>query len=604
MSRLNRMVEFMNGNIVDYIQALGEAGVAALADANSFVRGDAIDPRDVDALQFTGEEFYAQVMGTNPYLVKVWLALDDGAEVADRLSVHCTCPVPTMCCKHVVAVALRMVREPEWARRAPGQTFQPVDLVAEQLEKYGTDPSTAEVTMMRAVERTLGRMGRREVLGIVDKLRAAHPEITPTLTAAVEPYMIEPMHGELAVQEAVEEARYYSEKVWSADHVTEAARLWTIAVNTIASCYDRGNALTMMSALELAIMDINDLACHVAVPAGELVAVIDQACVLHLRIAEFAEPEEGILLEWVVESYLAPGFIPCDVEAYAPLLGDDVSRLADEAHAKVPLHPERVLELACDVAAVHDDLPRLKELMEQTETQDKLYRYYDSKGMTDEATELVDAALKVDNPVELSPPVRYEAARKYLEELGEYRFYQHRFVSTPSYKTFADFMAVDIVDYDNAVDTYYQSVAHTGVRDMNYVLLAAIEFGNFQGGFLAFIVGSDEEWEGEALDPDIVAEFAQRVVLPVDADFALTLIFVKIRVHMHLAMGTWSEETAIYNALDPELDHIAELYQLISDSPDAIRSWRREVERVEQEFRGYPEVAEGIAERGFMRWGL
>lgn len=431
MSRLNRKVESMNGNIVEHLLALGEAGVEALADAKGFTRGSAIDSSDVDALQFTGEEFYAQVMGTNPYLVKVWLELDDGAEVADRLSVDCTCPVRALWCKHVVAVALRIIKEPDWAMRAPGQTFPPVDLTTEQLEKYGTDPVAAEVTMMLAVECTLDRMGRKEVLGVVDKLRAAHPEITPTLTAAVEPYMSEPTHGELAVQEAIEEARYYSEKVWSAEHVTEAAHLWTVAVNTIGSWYNRSNALTMMSALELVIMDINDLACHVAVPAGELVAVIDQACSLHQRIAQFAEPEEGILLEWVVESYLAPGFIPCDVEAYAPLLGDDVSRLADEAHAKVPLHPERVLELECDVAAVRDDLPRLKELMEQTETQDKLYRYYDSKGMTDEATELVDAALKVDEPVKLSPPVRYEAARKYLEELGEYRRVEQEFRGYP-----------------------------------------------------------------------------------------------------------------------------------------------------------------------------
>ena len=125
----------------------------------------------------------------------MWLELDDGAEVADRLSVDCTCPVRALWCKNVVAVALRMIEEPEWAKRAPGQTFQPVDLITEQLEKYGTDPSTAEITMMLAVEHTLGRMGNQELLGIIDKLRAAHPEITPTLTAAVEPYMSEPMHG-------------------------------------------------------------------------------------------------------------------------------------------------------------------------------------------------------------------------------------------------------------------------------------------------------------------------------------------------------------------------------------------------------------------------
>lgn len=72
----------MSNNVVEHIQALGEAGVAALADTKSFLRGDAIDPVDVDALQFTGEEFYAQVMGTNPYLVQVWLELDTSGKPA------------------------------------------------------------------------------------------------------------------------------------------------------------------------------------------------------------------------------------------------------------------------------------------------------------------------------------------------------------------------------------------------------------------------------------------------------------------------------------------------------------------------------------------
>lgn len=185
----------MEKTVVDKLVELGEAGVVAEAGAPTVERGKTIDAMDMDALQFTGEELYAQVMGTNPYLVKVWLELDEGAEVADRLSVHCTCPVQALWCKHVVAVALRMIEEPEWARRAPGQTFEPVDLITEQLEKYGSDPLTAEITMMLAVERTLGRMGKKEVLGVIDKLRAAHPEITPTLTAAVEPYMSNPTHG-------------------------------------------------------------------------------------------------------------------------------------------------------------------------------------------------------------------------------------------------------------------------------------------------------------------------------------------------------------------------------------------------------------------------
>ena len=54
--------------VVDHLVELGKAGVEAEADTGSFTRGRAIDAMDVDALQFTGEEFYAQVMGTNPYL--------------------------------------------------------------------------------------------------------------------------------------------------------------------------------------------------------------------------------------------------------------------------------------------------------------------------------------------------------------------------------------------------------------------------------------------------------------------------------------------------------------------------------------------------------
>ncbi len=309
--------------MVDHLVELGKAGVEAEADTGSFTRGRAIDAMDVDALQFTGEEFYAQVMGTNPYLVKIWLEIDDGATVADRLRVHCTCPVRAVWCKHVVAVALRIIADPQWATQVPGRTFPPVELTQEQLEKYGGGNSlAARVTMMLTVQRTLDRMGRKEVLGVVDKLRAAHPEIEPTLTAIVEPYMSEPSAGMLAVHDAVEEARYASSVAWSDHQVAKAADRWNVAVNTIASHYDSENAESMLSLLHLVIMDINELACREAVPVDALVEIIERACDLHVRIAEQAEPDPMILRDGLVESYLAPGYIPTDLEKYAPLLGD------------------------------------------------------------------------------------------------------------------------------------------------------------------------------------------------------------------------------------------------------------------------------------------
>lgn len=40
----------MSSNVVDYVSALGEAGVTARADIKSYMRGDAIDRSDMDAL--------------------------------------------------------------------------------------------------------------------------------------------------------------------------------------------------------------------------------------------------------------------------------------------------------------------------------------------------------------------------------------------------------------------------------------------------------------------------------------------------------------------------------------------------------------------------
>jgi len=593
------MVESMNGNIVERILALGEAGVAGKAGASTVERGKAIDAMDMDALQFTGEEFYAQVMGTNPYLVKLWLELDDGAEVADRLSVDCTCPVRALWCKHVVAVALRMIEDPEWARSAPAGEIEEPD--AHPTRRYGD----VEVSTVDVVTSTLGIMNKQELVEVINELRGQVPLVEPFVSKLVLPYSSQPFPGLHEIQTQIENTRIMFEMAHTDSGVVDAADQLSYTGNLIRSYAGGPFDTKLLAALEQLMFKACNWALAIALPVGPIVDELSQLHQHHVAMAHWEKLSASHVIDWLLDTYFAPGwYLPAQVKDYVDLLDeDDLESLVKQAHERSPLHPERVLELECDVAAVRDDLPRLKALMEHTDTQDKLYRYYDSKGMTDEATELVDAALMVDKPVELSPPVRYEAARKHLGEPGEYRFYLHRFVAEPNYKTFADFMAVDIVDYDKAVDAYYQSVAHTGVKDMNYALLAAIEFGNFQGGFLAFTVGSDEHWVGEALHPVIVGEFAQKVAMPVDPVFALALIFVQIRAHMHLAMGTWSEKTAAHYAVDPELDHITELYQLISDSPAAIRAWRREVERVEQEFRGHPEVVEGIADRGFMRWG-
>ena len=57
----------------------------------------------------------------------------------------------------------------------------------------------------------------------------------------------------------------------------------------------------MLSLLHLAIMDINELACRVAVPVNALVEVIERACDLHARMAEQAEPDPMILRDGLVQ---------------------------------------------------------------------------------------------------------------------------------------------------------------------------------------------------------------------------------------------------------------------------------------------------------------
>ena len=55
----------MSENVVEFVQALGEAGVAARSDLKSFMRADEIADGDMGALVDAGPSFSAQVVGTD-----------------------------------------------------------------------------------------------------------------------------------------------------------------------------------------------------------------------------------------------------------------------------------------------------------------------------------------------------------------------------------------------------------------------------------------------------------------------------------------------------------------------------------------------------------
>ena len=92
MSYLRCSVKGMKANVVEPIQGLGEAGIEALADAQSFKRADEILDIEMTALARKGSSFVAQVVGTDVW--GVIFALRWTTVQMWRIGSTCNAPAP------------------------------------------------------------------------------------------------------------------------------------------------------------------------------------------------------------------------------------------------------------------------------------------------------------------------------------------------------------------------------------------------------------------------------------------------------------------------------------------------------------------------------
>ena len=245
----------MSENVVEFVQALGEAGVAALTDVKSFIRADEILDIDMTPLVRTGPAFTAQVMGTDVWVVRFELVVDEGKTVADRLNVHCTCPVPRVWCKHAVAVALQMMRHPEWPLTAK--------LVGEAEEEYEFDSTRryddVVVDTKDVVTSTLETMSKRDLVDVINALREEKPVVEPSVTKHVLPFSSQPLPVMEAVQDEVKLTQLLFDVASTEEKVKAAADQLGYTGNVIRSHADQidytNDKLKLLCALEILILD-------------------------------------------------------------------------------------------------------------------------------------------------------------------------------------------------------------------------------------------------------------------------------------------------------------------------------------------------------------
>ena len=577
----------MTQNVVDYLQHLGEAGVAALADTKSFLRGDAIDPRDVDALQFTGEEFYAQVMGTNPYLVKVWLELDDGAEVADRLTVYCTCPVRQEWCKHAVAVALRMMKDPEWARSAPAGEVEAPDV--DPTRRYGDmEESTEDV-----VTSTLGIMNKQDLVNVINKLRGMQPLIEPVVSKLVLPFSSQPFPGLHEIQTQIENTRIMFEMAYTDDGVVDAADQLLYTGNLIRSHAGGEFNRKLLAALETLMFEASKWALAIALPVGPIMHALEKLHQHHVAMTHWENPGASHVIDWLLDSYFAlGGYFPALVADYADLLDeDDLECLIKQAHERRPLHPEAILPLEIDVALIRNDMHELKRLCDARGLHDGLLMFYIHNGMDLGAEKLVTAALDVDDPVTVSPDTLHLVALEYFGDDGLRMYHRYWFQKQPSISNFSDFMRVPAVDFAEAVFVL-QSVESVAA-DPDYMLFAATWFERFDIGFEIITTGEPSARRA--------ADFARKVGMQFDPLWAMGVIFAHIREQMERAIA-WESEVVRKEELAGVMKAIVVLAKDAEEAAGsaAVRAdWEAEVGELKKAFAGNPWV-----KMAFNDWGL
>ncbi|WP_087116125.1 hypothetical protein [Corynebacterium urinipleomorphum] len=574
----------MGNNVVEFVQALGKAGVAARADLKSFMRADEIMDSDLTALVNTGDTFTAQVVGTDVWVVRFELVLDDGAREADRLNVYCTCPVPEAWCKHAVAVARRMMKDPEWALSAPTGDVVVDDV--DPVRRYGD----IEVSTKDVVTSTLGIMNKQDLVRVVNELREKQPLIEPQVSKLVLPFSSQPFPGLEQVQYEIENTRIMFEIAHTDSLVEDAAEQLLYTGNLIRSNAGGQFNMQLLVALEKLMFDACRWAQAIALPVGPIVHALEQLHQHHVVMAHWEQPSALHTIDWLLDTYFAPGgYLPVRIKEYADLLDDDaLELLIKRAHERRPLHPEVVLPLEIDVALIRNDMHELERLCDARGLHDGLLMFYVHNGMDLGAEKLVTAALDANDPVTVSSEMLYLAANQYFGDDGPRMYHRYWFQKDPSLANYLDFIRVPAVDFAEAVFVL-QSVESVA-SDPDYMLLAAKEFERFDIGFDVINTGSPSA--------RMAADFASSVGMAYDPVWAMGVVFVRIRKQLSQTVTIQSAA-----ARKAELARVMEeIVVLRKEAEEAAGStsirtdWKTEVSALKQEFAGHPAVKEAFTD--------
>lgn len=577
----------MGNNVVEFVQALGEAGVAARADVKSFMRADEIMDMDLTALVNTGDTFSAQVLGTDVWVVRFELVLDDGAREADRLNVYCTCPVSEEWCKHAVAVARRMMRDPKWALSAPAGDVVVDDV--DPVRRY----DDIEVSTKDVVTSTLGIMNKQDLVRVINELREKQPSIEPQVSKLVLPFSSQPFPGLEQVQYEIENTRIMFEIAHTDSLVEDAAEQLLYTGNLIRSNAGGQFNMQLLVALEKLMFDACRWAQTIALPVGPIVDALEQLHQHHVVMAHWEQPDALHTIDWLLDTYFAPGgYLPTQVNEYADLLDSGgLERLIEEAHERRPLHPKEVLPLEIDVALIRNDMHELKRLCDARGLHDGLLMFYVHNGMDLGAEKLVTAALDANDPVTVSSEMLYLAANQYFGDDGPRMYHRYWFQKDPSLGNYLDFIRVPAVDFAEAVFVL-QSVESVA-SDPDYMLLAAKEFERFDVGFDIITTATPSTAQA--------ADFAREVGMSFDPVWAMVVVFAHIRKRLSEAVTVQSAA-----ARKAELARVMEeIVVLRKEAEEAAGStsiradWEAEVSALKREFAEHPSAKEAFAD-----WGL
>ena len=554
--------------MVDYVTGLGEAELAVRADIKSFMRADEIQDIDMAALQLTPDHFHAQVVGTKPYLVSFELAEENS------LHVSCSCPVPREWCKHAVAVASRMMFEPQWALNAPaGQEIPQLDPAA--------DPS-----MPKMVDAAVERMPRSALVEMVKELRRLHPSIEPSVTTLAIPEWYGKPGPTTEVRDAIERVRGYAAEYETPGEVHRAVTAFDRFVNVAESTANKKTGLAQLRVLELMIFELDAYSRKALYPSHDFGRVAARMCALHARLAAMVKLPACDVIEWLLDIYfLDDTYIPFRMLDYAELLSEeDLEQLLKAAYERVPRKPKLVTELECYVAYILEQPDDLKYYSLALPCQDSLFSAYEQWGMFGDAEELTRRALDPADEVELSASLRLEAAKKYFDEAGPRMFFAHAFRTDPSLEAFRYFAATEGTTFTDGIKLLDEHFGDT--HDANYDMLAAICFNQLAYG-LNFI-------DHEDLSSSLIDEFAEKVLVHADPEWATQLMFGAVAEV--IATGLHSHQ--------PDMIHdagarVLAIRTMIEEDQNALIEWHMQLAALKERFHRSPEVAEALAE-----WGL